>query len=68
MKDKLESLRGRITAKMEGERLIVTGMRSLTADELGTLRAWLLKKPCYLVRDALSELTALQREREGSKD
>lgn len=62
-----DRLRGKITAQVEGERLVVTGMRDLTDEELGILRAWLLEKPCYMVKDALKELTALQRERENSK-
>ncbi len=61
-----DRLRGKIMAEVQGERLVVSGMRDLTDEELGILRRWLLEKPCYLVRDALTELTALQREREGS--
>ena len=65
---KEDKLRDKITAQVQGESLVVTGMDTLTGEELGILRAWLLKKPCYLVRDALTELTALQHERENSKN
>lgn len=63
---KEDKLRGKITAKVQGDKMVVTGMATLTSEELGILWAWLLAKPCYLVRDALTELTAIQREREGS--
>lgn len=63
-KDKLHALRGRVTAEVRGGRLILTGMEGLTAEELRTLRSWLISKPTYMVRYLLAELDATQAGKE----
>ncbi len=37
----------------------------LTREERQVLRKWILAKPCYVVRDALTQLEALQSQKDG---